>query len=62
VGDPCLSVWLRRAHRCLSHAIGKAEVGSHITKRPGVSVSFDLGTTGEMRQSFLDSPEPNYLV
>ena len=54
MGDSCLSVWLRRAHRCLPHAIGKAEVGPHVTKRPGVSVSFDLGTTGEMQQSFLD--------
>ena len=62
MGNTLLSLWLRRANRCMSHAIGKAEVGTDVTERSGVFVPFDLGTTGKMRQSFLDSPEPNHLV
>jgi hypothetical protein len=46
----------------MSHAIGNAEVGTDVTERSGVFVPFNLGTTGEMRQSFLDSSEPDSPV
>lgn len=62
MGDTLLPLWLRGANRRMSHAIGKAEMGTHFAEGAGVVVSFDLGAIGEMWQSFLDSPEPNRLV
>jgi hypothetical protein len=44
-GNTLLSLWLRRANRCKSHAISKTEVGTDVTERSGVFVHFDLGTT-----------------
>jgi hypothetical protein len=62
VGDPCLSVWLRRAHRCLSHALGKTKMGADTARPTCLIVSLDLGASGEMRKPLLASAEQNRLV
>jgi hypothetical protein len=62
VGDPCLSVWLRRAHRRVPHALGKTKMGTDIERWTCLIVSLHLGTSGEMRQPLLASAEQNRLV
>lgn len=62
MGDPCLSVWLQRAHRCLPHALGKAKMGADTARPTCLIVSLDLGASGEMRKPLLASAEQNRLV
>jgi hypothetical protein len=46
----------------MPHAIGNAEMGALLAEWSSIVVSFDLGTTGEVREPFLDSSESSDLV
>ena len=62
MGDPRLSLWLRRAHRRVPHALGKNKMGADPARRTCIFVSLDLGASGEMREPLLGSAEQNRLV
>lgn len=43
-------------------AIYKAEMGTRIAERSGISVPFCMGTKGKMRKPFLDPEEQDCVV